>query len=95
MRLDRAIQAGEVDLEAWQAEILHQFAAEIGIHFAAGREGAVSCGSAISRDAVIGSRTPRRAYYPPRLFLARTLDQRSLGILGKNWSGALTAHALR
>ncbi len=35
VRLDRAIQAGEVDLEAWQAEIAQQFELEIGIHFAA------------------------------------------------------------
>jgi hemerythrin-like domain-containing protein len=35
VRLDRAIQAGEVDVEAWQAEIQQQFEQEIGIHFAA------------------------------------------------------------
>ncbi len=35
VRLDRAIQAGEVDLEAWQAEIQQMFEQEIGFHFAA------------------------------------------------------------
>jgi len=35
VRLDRAIQAGEIDLDAWQAEIQQQFDSEIGIHFAA------------------------------------------------------------
>jgi hemerythrin-like domain-containing protein len=35
VRLDRAIQAGEVDLEAWQAEIQQQFEQEIENHFAA------------------------------------------------------------
>lgn len=35
VRLDRAMQAGEVDLEAWQAEIQQVFEQEIGIHFAA------------------------------------------------------------
>ncbi len=35
VRLDRAIQAGEIDSEAWQAEIQRQFESEIGIHFAA------------------------------------------------------------
>ena len=35
VRLDRAIQAGEIDLEAWQAEIQLQFQSEIEIHFAA------------------------------------------------------------
>jgi hemerythrin-like domain-containing protein len=35
VRLDRAIQAQEINLEAWQAEIQLQFESEIGIHFAA------------------------------------------------------------
>src|ERR1700690_2887772 len=35
VRLDRAIQAGEIDLEAWQAEIQQLYESEIGIHFAA------------------------------------------------------------
>jgi hemerythrin-like domain-containing protein len=35
VRLDRAIQAGEVDLEAWQAEIQQLFEQEITFHFAA------------------------------------------------------------
>jgi hemerythrin-like domain-containing protein len=35
VRLERAIQAGAIDLEAWQAEIQQQFENEINIHFAA------------------------------------------------------------
>jgi hemerythrin-like domain-containing protein len=35
VRLDRAMQAGEIDLEAWQAEMQQQFESEIVIHFAA------------------------------------------------------------
>src|SRR5229473_2807490 len=35
VRIDRAIQAGEIDLEAWQAEIQQQFESEISTHFAA------------------------------------------------------------
>jgi hemerythrin-like domain-containing protein len=35
VRLDRAIQAGEIDLEAWQAEIQQLFEQEISFHFAA------------------------------------------------------------
>ncbi len=35
VRLDRALQAGDVDLEAWQAEIQQQFEQEIAFHFAA------------------------------------------------------------
>lgn len=35
VRLDRAIQAGEVDLEAWQAEMQQIFEQEIAVHFAA------------------------------------------------------------
>jgi hemerythrin-like domain-containing protein len=35
VRLDRALQAGAVDLEAWQAEIQQIFEQEIAFHFAA------------------------------------------------------------
>jgi len=35
VRIDRALQAGEVDLEAWQAEIQQIFEHEVRIHFAA------------------------------------------------------------
>jgi len=35
VRIDRAMQGGEIDLEAWQAEIQQLFESEIGIHFAA------------------------------------------------------------
>lgn len=35
VRLDRALQAKDVDLEAWQAEIQTIFEQEIGVHFAA------------------------------------------------------------
>jgi hemerythrin-like domain-containing protein len=35
VRLDRALHAGEIDLEAWQGEIQQIFEQEIAIHFAA------------------------------------------------------------
>ena len=35
VRLDRALQAGEIDLEPWQAEIAQIFEQEIVVHFAA------------------------------------------------------------
>jgi hemerythrin-like domain-containing protein len=35
VRLDRAMQAGELDREAWQAEIQQAFEQEIRVHFAA------------------------------------------------------------
>ena len=35
VRIDRAMQAGEADVEAWQAEIQQIFEQEIGLHFAA------------------------------------------------------------
>ncbi len=38
VRVDRAVQAGEVDLEAWQREIQQIFEQEIAIHFAAEEE---------------------------------------------------------
>ncbi len=39
VRVDRAIQAGEVDLEAWQREIQQIFEQEIAVHFAAEEKG--------------------------------------------------------
>ena len=38
VRIDRALQAGVIDLEAWQAEIAHIYNQEIGIHFTAEEE---------------------------------------------------------
>lgn len=38
VRIDRAVQAGQVDMLAWQAEIQQIFAAEIQLHFAAEEE---------------------------------------------------------
>ncbi len=35
VRLDRALQAGEVDMEAWQAELQQIYESEIVVHFAA------------------------------------------------------------
>jgi hemerythrin-like domain-containing protein len=35
VRLDRALQAGPVDAEAWQAEIVQHFEQEVSVHFAA------------------------------------------------------------
>jgi hemerythrin-like domain-containing protein len=35
VRLDRALQTGEIDLQAWQSEIQLQFESEIEVHFAA------------------------------------------------------------
>jgi hemerythrin-like domain-containing protein len=35
VRLDRAIKAGQIDVEPWQVEIQQQFESEIGIHFTA------------------------------------------------------------
>jgi hemerythrin-like domain-containing protein len=35
VRLDRALEAGGIDVEAWQAEIQQQFESEISFHFAA------------------------------------------------------------
>jgi hemerythrin-like domain-containing protein len=35
VRLDRALEAGRVDGEAWQSEIVEHFEQEVGVHFAA------------------------------------------------------------
>ena len=54
VRLDRANQAGAIDLDAWQAEIQQQFESEIAIHFAAEEKKLFPGSSAILRTAVAG-----------------------------------------
>ena len=55
VRLDRAIQAGGVDLEAWQAEIQQMFEQEIAFHFAAEEKELFPGGRALFRTAAPGA----------------------------------------
>jgi hemerythrin-like domain-containing protein len=91
VRLDRAICAGEINLEAWQAEIQQQFESEIGVHFAA--EEAILFPAAagfLDLQAVIKELLTEHAVlkdYCARA-AARDLDQQSL----KNFGEKLTEH---
>lgn len=90
VRLDRAIQAGEIDLEAWQAEIHQQFESEISIHFAAEekelfpsaaqfRELQPLVTELLAEHVVLRDCFSRAA--------ARNLDQQSLRLFGENLAG--------
>jgi hemerythrin-like domain-containing protein len=86
VRLDRAMQAGEIDLEAWQAEIQQQFESEIGIHFAAEEKelfpvAARFPGMRPLVDELLLEHALLRDYFS--LAAARSLDQQGLGNFGK------------
>jgi len=86
VRLGRAIEAGEVDVDAWQAEIQQQFEQEIGIHFAAEEKELFPAAARfpqlqplvkelLAEHALLRDCFSRAA--------ARSLDQQSLGHFGK------------
>ncbi len=91
VRLDRAIQAGEVDLEAWQAEIALAFASEIGIHFAAEEKEVFPRAARLAElQGLVGELLTEHAVLR-ELFVragARDLDRRGLKELGEK----LAAH---
>lgn len=86
VRLDRAIRSGEVDLEAWQAEIRQQFESEIGVHFAA-EEAVLFPAAAHFPDLqalvqeLLAEHNLLRNYFSRAA--ARDLDPQSLANLGK------------
>jgi len=91
VRLDRAIQAGEVDLEAWQAEIQQQFEQEIGVHFAAEEKELFPAAARLPEmqplvDELLAEHAFLRDYFARAA--ARSLDQKSLG----NFGDKLTQH---
>ncbi len=86
VRLDRAIQAGEVDIEAWQAEIAQQFESEIAIHFAAEEKELFPAGGRFHElrklvDELLAEHVVLRDYFARAT--ARTLDQQSLANFGE------------
>ena len=86
VRLDRAMQAGEIDLEAWQAEIQQQFESEIEIHFAAEEKEVFPAagrfpGMRILVDELIAEHAFLRDCFSRAS--SRTLDQQSLGDFGE------------
>lgn len=86
VRLDRAIQAGEIDLEAWQAEIQQQFESEIGIHFAAEEKELFPAAARFAElrslvDELLAEHVFLRDSFARAA--ARSLDQRDLGDFGE------------
>jgi hemerythrin-like domain-containing protein len=86
VRLNRAIQAGGVDLEAWQAEIQQQVESEIGIHFAAEEKELFPVAARLPKiqplvDDLLAEHTVLRDFFARAT--ARTLDQRDLGNLAE------------
>jgi hemerythrin-like domain-containing protein len=91
VRLDRAIQAGEVNLEAWQAEIQQHFESEIGIHFAAEEKNLFPAAARFPQlqpliTELLSEHTLLRDFFARAA--ARTLDQQALGQFG----GKLSHH---
>jgi hemerythrin-like domain-containing protein len=86
VRLDRAIRAGEVDLEAWQAEIQQQFESEIEIHFAAEEKEVFPAAARFPElqslvEELLTEHVVLRDYFSRAA--ARSLDRQSLGNFGE------------
>jgi hemerythrin-like domain-containing protein len=91
VRLDRAIKAGKVDLEAWQAEIHQQFESEIEVHFAAEERELFPAAARFPEmqplvDELLAEHIVLRDYFSRAA--ARSLDRQSLGNFGEK----LTQH---
>jgi hemerythrin-like domain-containing protein len=91
VRLSRAVEAGEVDLQAWQAEIAQQFQQETSIHFAAEEKEVFPRAERFPEIQPLVQEL-RAEHEVLRDFFARaakrTLDQASLAALGER----LAAH---
>jgi hemerythrin-like domain-containing protein len=91
VRLDRAITAGEIDLEAWQAEIQQQFENEIGTHFAAEEKELFPAAAKFPQlqllvNELLAEHALLHDYFARAA--ARSLNQQSLGTFGEK----LTQH---
>jgi hemerythrin-like domain-containing protein len=86
VRLDRAIQAGEIDVETWQAEIHQQFESDIRIHFAAEEKELFPAAAQFPQmqplvDELLAEHAVLRDLFSRAA--ARGLDQQSLGSLAE------------
>jgi hemerythrin-like domain-containing protein len=86
VRLERAMQAGNIDVEAWQAEIQQQFESEIAIHFAAEEKDLFPAAAEFPElrklvDELIAEHVLLRDYFARAA--ARRLDQQALANLGE------------
>jgi hemerythrin-like domain-containing protein len=86
VRLDRAIQAGQIDLEAWQLEIQQLVDSEIGIHFAAEEKELFPAAARFTEMQALVAEL-RAEHSLLRDYFARaaglSLDRQSLGTLGE------------
>jgi len=90
VRLDRALQAGEMDLEAWQAELQQIFESEIGGHFAAEEKDLFPAAANFSElrnlvDELLVEHAVLRDFFSRAS--ARELDSAALGALAGKLSG--------
>jgi iron-sulfur cluster repair protein YtfE (RIC family) len=90
VRLDRGLQAGEVDLEAWQAELQQIFESEIGLHFAAEERNLFPAAASFSElrnlvHELVAEHAVLRDFFSRAS--ARELDSAALGALAKKLSG--------
>jgi hemerythrin-like domain-containing protein len=84
VRLDRAIQANDVDLQAWQAEIQTLFEQEIAIHFAAEEKDVFPAAAGFAELASLVNELQSEHKVLRALFArasSRELDQKELGFL--------------
>jgi hemerythrin-like domain-containing protein len=86
VRLDRAMQAGGIDVEAWQVEIQQQFESEIGIHFAAEEKELFPAAARFPElkplvAELLAEHILLRDYFARAI--ARSLDRQSLGTFGE------------
>ena len=70
VRVDRALQAGEVELEAWQAELQQIFESEIGVHFVAEEKDLFPAAANFAELRGLVSGTGGGAYCSARYFFA-------------------------
>jgi hemerythrin-like domain-containing protein len=86
VRLDRAMQGGEIDLDAWQAEIQQLFEGEIGIHFAAEeKELFPAAARFVELKSLVDELVTEHVFLRDCFAraAARNLDQRDLGDFGQ------------
>ena len=89
VRVERAMQAGRIDVEPWQVEIQQQFESEIGIHFAAEEKELFPAAARFPElEALVAELLAEhillRDYFARAA--ARSLDRQSLGNLGEKLS---------
>jgi hemerythrin-like domain-containing protein len=86
VRIDRAMQGGEIELDAWQAEIQQLFEGEIGIHFAAEeKELFPAAARFVELKSLVDELVTEHVFLRDCFARAavRSLDQRDLGDFGQ------------